>query len=432
MSLISSIPFSGTGDGPRSVLRAAEPDNESRQLSGVVEPRLEVNLSQPTLSSVPDPPSDRPARTGLLVRLFRWIASNPLFLLTVVSPTLLASLYFGLLAPDVFVSEARFVIRSPQAKPPSGIGALLQGHSITRSHDDTFTVHEFILSRDAHKRLAERLPLREAYGIPLPYQFSRFPGLGGDESFEAFHRYYQKRVSVSADSSTGISVLAVRAFRPQDAHDINETLLELSEKLINELNNRARQDMIQFASSEVRHAEEKTKAAALALLAYRNEKQVFDPERQSAVQLQQIAKLQEELTACKTQLAQLQDSSIQNPRIQALKKRIEILTGEIASETSKVVGAGASLAQKAAEYERLSLDRAFAEKSLATALASLETARNEAQRKQLYLERIVAPSLPDRSFEPRRLKGILEVFLLGLIAWGIGSMLIAGVREHQD
>jgi capsular polysaccharide transport system permease protein len=69
---------------------------------------------------------------------------------------------------------------------------------------------------------------------------------------------------------------------------------------------------------------------------------------------------------------------------------------------------------------------------LATALASLETARNEAQRKQLYLERIVAPSLPDRSFEPRRLKGILEVFLLGLIAWGIGSMLIAGVREHQD
>ena len=65
-------------------------------------------------------------------------------------------------------------------------------------------------------------------------------------------------------------------------------------------------------------------------------------------------------------------------------------------------------------------------------MTSLEQARNEAQRKQLYLERIVQPSLPDVAVEPRRLRGVAATFLLGLVAWGILSMLIAGVREHQD
>ena len=69
---------------------------------------------------------------------------------------------------------------------------------------------------------------------------------------------------------------------------------------------------------------------------------------------------------------------------------------------------------------------------LASALASLESARNEAQRQQVYLERIAQPSLPDVAQEPRRLRSIAATFILGLVAWGILSMLVAGVREHQD
>jgi capsular polysaccharide transport system permease protein len=423
MSSSIPIPDSGTAGPALEVLRAPSPETAA--------PEAPASRDLPTdeRTATSRPPSNSP---GLLRRLLSWFANNPLFLLTVFLPTSLSTAYFAFLAPDVYVSEARFVIRSPQVKAPTGLSAIIQGTSITRSHDDTFTVHDFMTSRDALRILLERLPLRQAFTTPEPFPLSSFPNFLGDESFEALHRYYQKHVAVSADSSSGISLLAVRAFRPEDAHRINETLLELSEKLINDLNTRARQDLIQFASSEVAHAEQRARTASLALSAYRNEKQVFDPERQSTVQFQQIAKLQDELIASKTQLAQLRDASIQSPQIHALEKRTEILTAEIASETAKIVGAGASLAQKAADYERLSLDKSFAEKSLAAALASLETARNEALRKQLYLERIVSPNLPDRSFEPKRIKSTLEVFLLGLIAWGIGSMLIAGVREHQD
>jgi capsular polysaccharide transport system permease protein len=84
------------------------------------------------------------------------------------------------------------------------------------------------------------------------------------------------------------------------------------------------------------------------------------------------------------------------------------------------------------EYERLILERTFAERQLATALTSLEQARNDAQRKQLYLERIVQPNKPDMALEPRRLKAIASTLAFGLIVWGILTMLAAGVREHQD
>jgi len=129
---------------------------------------------------------------------------------------------------------------------------------------------------------------------------------------------------------------------------------------------------------------------------------------------------------------QLQMITKDNPQIPVLRKRIEILEHEVELESARVTGGGRSLASKAAEFQRLVLEKEFADKQLASAFASLEQARNEAQRQALYLERVAQPSLPDEAMEPRRLRVILAVFVLGLIAWGVLTMLVAGIREHQD
>jgi capsular polysaccharide transport system permease protein len=160
---------------------------------------------------------------------------------------------------------------------------------------------------------------------------------------------------------------------------------------------------------------------------------VFDPERQSALQLQQVSKLQDELISAKMQLAQIRGLSPENPQIPVLQKRVGAIDQEIAAEMAKIAGGGNnSLTNKAADFERLSLERAFADRQLASTMTSLENARNEARRKALYLERIVQPSKPDMAVEPRRLRSIFTVLVMGLIAWGILSMLLAGVREHKD
>lgn len=368
-------------------------------------------------------------------RFFSFVRKHRLFVATVLVPTLLAALYYGVIASDIYVSESRFIVRSPQKQQTGGLGALLQGTGFSgfaRAQDDVYTVHDYILSRDALSLLDEKLDLRGSFTDEQIDRLNRFPSLDFDDSFEALHRYYQKRVAVNLDTLSSISTLTVSAFSAEQARQMNELLLEAAEQLVNKLNERGRQDLIRFAAAEVAQAEQRAKEAALAVAAFRNQQTVVDPERQTTIHLQQISKLQDELILTKTQLAQLRAFTPDNPQLPALQVKARTLQSEIDAEIAKVAGGRSSLSNKAAEFQRLALEREFADRQLAAALVSLEQARNEAQRKQLYLERIVQPNLPDVATEPRRLRSFLAVVALGLVLWGILSMLIAGVREHQD
>ena len=364
--------------------------------------------------------------------LSRLRALDRVFLFTVVIPTTLAILYFGIFASNVYVSQSTFIIRTPDKQATPSLGMLLKSGSFGTSNDEVYAVIDYARSRDALRALNQDGTVSRAYGNPAVDIFDRFPYPGLDNSFEALFLYFQGKVSLQHDSSAEDTKLTVRAFTPRDAYTINEHLLVLSEGLVNRLNEQARQDLIRFSMREVLEAEAKDREAALALSAYRNEKGIVDPEKQATVNIQLISKLQDELLATRTQLEELRMLAPKNPQIELLTKRAAGLEGEIAGETAKVAGGSGSLAGDAARYQRLFLESQFADRQLAGAMTSLEEARNEASRKQVYLERIVQPNLPDKSTEPKRLRSILAAFALGLVAWGVTSMLLAGLREHQD
>lgn len=367
---------------------------------------------------------------GLVARLAR---GRLLFVATVVAPTLLAAAYYGLIASDLYVSESRFLVRSPQKPLQSGgLGSLLQGSGISRTLDDQYSVHDFILSRDALTTLNGEFDLAAKFKNARIDFVNRFGALDWDDSFEALLRYYRRRVSVELDSKSTISVLRVSAFDAEDARKINERLLVMSEQLVNEMSERSRNDIVRFAAGEVALAEKKAKQAALAVAAFRSEKTVVDPEKQSAYQLQQLGKMQEEMVATRTQIAQLRAIAPDNPQIATLATRARSLQKEFDAETGRIAGQGGSLTNKAAAYMQVALEREFAERQLAAALTLLETARNEAQRQQLYLDRVVRPNLPDYPLEPRPLRSVLVVLGLGLLAWGVLGLLIASIREHFD
>ena len=364
-------------------------------------------------------------------RVRKW-AFNWIFLLTVVTPTALAIVYYALVASDVYISESRFVVRNPQRQTQSGLGALLQSTGFTRSQDDTYSVHDYVMSRDALTELERQLSIRKAYTRLDTDIFNRFPGMDLDASFEAFHRYYREHVRIDYDSTSSISVLQVRAFTADDARNINELLLQMGEKLVNNLNTRSRLDLITVAQQEVLGAEQRSTSAALALSRFRSKQSVFDPEKQSALQLMGVARLQEELLTAEAQLLQLRQISPNNPSIAAIKSQVDNLRHTINAEKALVTGESRSLSAKSADYDRLSLEKGFADRQLATAMVALEAARSEAGRKQLYLERLVQPNLPDKAMEPRRMRAVVTVFVLGLIAWGVVSLLVASVLEHAE
>ncbi|WP_217126208.1 capsule biosynthesis protein [Hydrogenophilus thiooxidans] len=362
----------------------------------------------------------------------KWIRDR-LFLFSVVIPTALAFLYYGFIAADVYISESRFVVRSPERQTTSPLGLILKGAGISRAQDDAFVVQDYILSRDAMLTLEKELGIKSAYSRPNGDFLGRFPGLDWDDSLENFYRYYQKVVAVQLDPSSSIATLTVRAFTAEEAQKINQRLLDHAEELVNRLNKRAQEDMIRFAENEVAKAEAKARQAALALADYRNRENVINPEQQAVIPLQQIAKLQEELINTQTQIAQLEQLARNNPQLPVLRKQAEMLKAEIERVSANIAGAvDKSLASKSAEFQRLALEKEFADKMLASAMSSLELARNEAQRQQLYLEHISAPSFPDAAMEPRRVRNILAVFLMGLVMWGVLSLTVAAVKEHVD
>ena len=356
---------------------------------------------------------------------------NILFIATVLVPTAIAILYFGFLASDVYVSESKFVVRSPDKPSASGLGVLLKTAGFSNAGDEIFAAHEYVKSRDALRELNKNGAVEKSYSDPSISIFDRFNPLGLDGSFEDLFDYYTHRVKIEYSPTASITTLSVRAYSPETAQRMNRRLLELSEGTVNRLNARGRTDLIRVASYEERESEMSARQAALNLSRYLNSQGIIDPERQATVQLQMISKLQDELIAARTQLQQLRSMAPENPQIPLLQVRVNQLTKEIAAQQGQVAGGSRSLSVSAAQYQRFQLEREIADRRLTGAMNSLQEAQNEARRKQAYVERIAQPSLPDEANEPRRLRGIIATFILGLIAWGIATMLVAGIREHQ-
>ena len=363
----------------------------------------------------------------------RWVSSaSMLFWLCVAAPTSLSMLYFGLLASDVYVSESRFVVRSPKKPAASGLGVLLQSTGFANASDEVRAAQGYIQSRDGLRALEVDGLARRAWYNDGIFLLDRFDPLGFDNSFEELFLYYDKKVSAEFDSETGITTLTVRAFSPRSAEVINRRLLESAEALVNQLNDRSQGDLVRYAEREVAEAQGKARSAGLALASYRNRSGVIDPERQATVQLQMISKLQDELIGARLQLVQLATAADQNPQIPLLKVRISGLQRAINEQMGAVAGSGSSLSAAVTQYQRLQLEREFADRQLAAALAAKQEALNEARRQRAYVERIAQPSLPDTAMEPRRIRGMLATVLIGLVVWGVLSMLLAGVREHKE
>src|SRR5262249_36618166 len=80
----------------------------------------------------------RPRAGWRAKRLFR---SVNIWLWAVVGlPTLAAGVYYFAIASDLYLSEARFIVRSPKQVQTNPIGALLQSSGLTRASDDTAAV----------------------------------------------------------------------------------------------------------------------------------------------------------------------------------------------------------------------------------------------------------------------------------------------------
>lgn len=354
------------------------------------------------------------------------------FLLAVVAPTTVAAIYYLGLATPAYVSEARFVVKQASREQPSALGFALQGVGISTTQTDAFSVHEYIRSPQAVNDLGSKINLTEIYGGRQADFLSKYPRPWEQNTPDTLHKAMKRYVTVSYDSSTGISTLKVKAFNPEDAQTIADQLLSGGEGLVNQLNVRANETAVREATAELVRAEDRLKEAQLKLTNFRNTEQIIDPARMATENSQLIGELMSKVAVMRAELTELMRLTPQSPEIEGLRGRIRAYEAQIDSERANIAGSAQSLATKLSTYEALALDREYAERAVATARATLDNNVTDARRQQLYLERIVSPNLPSDASEPRRLRKLLTVFLSLLVVYGVSWLVIAGIREHKQ
>jgi capsular polysaccharide transport system permease protein len=357
---------------------------------------------------------------------------NVWFWVIVGLPTIVAAVYFFGMASSLYSSEAQFVVRAPMKGAIPSIGALLSGTTSASGSEDTYAVMGFIMSRDAVGRLEKEANLRSVLDRPEGDFVSKFPGLlsYGRRDFEALFKSYSRFVSIEIDGQSGIATLQVKAYRPEDAQLIARDLLAYGEQLINTLNDRARQDALATFEQQVADTQKRIEQVQAQLTAYRIKQNMLDPKSAAEGPSELMTKLIGQQTAARTQLADLQKNSPHSPQIALLQTRITSLDKQITDIRSKITGPADSVASALTEYDRLTVDLGLDEKQLASAFTSLEAARLEAQRQQIYLETITQPNLADYPIFPKRVISFAVVTVSCLLIYSIAWLLIASVREH--
>lgn len=346
-------------------------------------------------------------------------------------PTLFAIVYYGFLASDMYVSEAKVAVRSAKSGiSTNGLTALLASPVLSSGGQDSMVVMEYVSSLDILDKLRERIDFESHYGSGDVDILSR---LKSDATRQEVLRYYKDRINVQRDIMSDVLTVKVRAFSPEMAQQIASLIIELNEELVNTLSNRMEEDAIRSARSEVDRAVEHLRKTSLDINKFQAANDSISPQDESAALFGRISSIQARLSETQALLAETSAYMREDSAdVVVLKNRINALERQLRLEKGRVTGQGSEgLGRLVGNYQPLIMEQEIAQQGYAASLASFEAARIEAQRKKQYLITFVEPSLPDAATEPRRLIKIITVLVYSFLAYLIFGLLWSALKDHM-
>ena len=376
--------------------------------------------------SVVNSPSQRSRR-----RKIRHISIAVSFVLLVVVPFVVSAVYLYTFASDQFHSDSAFAVRSEEAPNPLDvIGAFTQTGA--SASPDAEILFDYIQSQTLIEAIDEELDLRSIYNLPEGDPYFTF---GYDRSVEDLVSYWERMVSASIDSNTGVLAFQVRAFRAEDAQRIANSIIERSAELVENLSRVAREDAMRFTVQDVEKAEERLKEMRRRIREFRTQYRIIDPEADVESQVGIISALQASLAEALIEIETIRSySGVEDRRLPGIQRRIDAIRNQISSERDAVSDEspdGKSLSEVYGEYEELLVDLEFSQNAYTAALAAEETARIEANRRSRYLAVHIPPTLAERSLFPQRELLLLVLFACSFAAWGILIMIYYNVRDRR-
>ena len=361
------------------------------------------------------------------------------FLLGVVLPIVVSTLYLFIVSEDQYASTVGFTVRREEGSEATAslLGGLAQ-FAGTGSTSESDILYEFIQSQEIVETIDARMDLRRVFSGHWPGDpvFAFNPS----GTIEDLVSYWKRMVRVSYDQSTRLIELRVLAFTPDDAQRLASEILAESQKKINDLNVAAREDVMRYANADLEIALARLKASREAMTEFRTRTQIVDPQSDIQGRMGVLSTLQQQLAGAliDNDLLLLQTENVNDPRLAQAQRRIDVIRERIADErrtlataSNEIGEVGEDYPKLIAEYESLLVDREYAEESYRLTLAASDIARAEASRQSLYLAPFIRPTLPQTSEYPQRfvLIGLGALFLA--LAWAILALVYYSVRDRR-
>ncbi len=371
------------------------------------------------------------ARKGNRIIRFAMMFS---FVLAVVIPTLLSALYYGLIASNQYVSEAKFLVNTNIIPQLDTFGALT-GLAPIVVIQDTQIVANYINSRAAVDAISKRVNLIEAYSDPKIDFLSRFDK---NKPIEKFIHYWDEMATATISLPAGIVTIRVKAFDPVTAQKIANSVLDVSENLVNEMNNRMNNDAVHAAEVEMQRSTERLGKARIALEQARNQSGVLDAGKAGDAINALLLETKSSLLSMQQEYATKSKLINPNtPQMKILKNRIDTTLGQVAEMEDQLTkkqnsfGDKLTVSASMSRFGELDLERQIAERLYSGAVASLEVARLASEQKLMYLNTFLRPALPQQPEYPKR---VLYPILCGIIllaGWGVFWGIATLVRNHM-
>ena len=352
---------------------------------------------------------------------------------TVFIACVLAVIYWGLIASDRYVSEARVIIQRTDLAGGQAMdfGSLLAGAG-NGNRADQLLLRDQLLSMDMLQKLDEKLHLRAHYSAEQHDLLSRM--WSPDVSQEGFYRYYRTHVSVELDDYAGVLVIKAQGYDPKKAHAISSMLIEEGERGMNNMSHLMALEQVAFIKKQVDQMAQRFQDARLAVLSYQNRKGLASPLSTAENVVGAINRLEAQRTEIQAhRRALLGYLTPQAPNVIELDLQLDAIEKQIVQEQGRLTSPnGKMLNSTVEEYQRLEMAAMFAQDIYKTGLIALEKGQVEATRMLKKVSILQAPTLPQQALEPRRIYNIIVFILVAMLIAGILYLLAAIIRDHKD
>lgn len=361
------------------------------------------------------------------------LLGSVMFWLFFVIPMLVGTIYYLKFASEQYETTAHFTIEKKGGLQSDPLGALTGLPGSVSSTRDALIIKDFIESREVIERTRDDFDIRKLYARADKDWLSR---LEEDASIEDLVEYWQDKISVEFDSSSGIIELRVITFEPESAVRVIKSILKVSQELVNNLSERSRQDSLSFARRELRTAETNLKEARSKVRQFRDNEQALSPEKNVDSKLSLVANLEASLANAEAELNSLRVALHDNsPKVKAAHNKVSALKQQVKKERARSTLStrnddAKTMSTIISKHEELLTEQGFAEKSYESALLNIEQARIDATQQHRYLTIIVNPQLPEEAVKPKQPHDFIVLLIASLLFWGVSSLIIASIRDH--